>query len=405
MAVQASKQRKNVLVICPKHIKLWWEEEIRRWAGREDVRQCLDRPALLPYQTGWLIAHWEQIRMYIKEFQRIPFDWIIADEAHRVKNRGTQTFKAFKKLRAPNMVLVTGTPMQNHPGELWSLLHILDPRRYPSYWTFFDMYVKSWQTPWGPKPVGVRNEDLLAKELAPVMLRRRKEVYMQLPPKRYQTIHVELAPEQAKAYKEMATLFWTELANGVEWTAPNAIAKVVRLQQIAISLRLLNGPDIGTKIDTALDLIADSNDESIVVFSKFRKSVLILQEKLRALGISCEALLGGLGPVVVADVVKRFQAGEFKVLACTLATGGIGLTLTKAHTALFLDRHWVPATQQQAEDRIHRIGQDHPVLIQYLHVLHSVDDLVERVCNRKEAMTQKVWMEMLRQDLGYWKGA
>lgn len=400
ITMELSRRWKRALIICPKSLKLWWESEIQNWSCRTTrVQICQGSPK--DFEEGWLIAHWEQIRMF-PAFASIPWDWVVADEAHRIKNRKTKTWRAFKKLNSPYCMLITGAPFSNHPGEIWTLLNFLDPKRWNSYWRFYDMYVKSKWTPWGPKPIGVMNEDYLARELAPVMLRRQKlSVGIQLPPKQHKYLPVGMHGEQRKAYKEMAELYWTELSTGVEWTAPNAIAKIVRLQQILCSLALLEGEDVSAKLDALMDMIRDTEDP-IVVFSKFRKTVQLVQQRCAAEKISCEALLGGLGSSGVQDVVKRFQSGAFRILAGTLATGGVGLTLTRSHLAVFVDRHWNPAVQAQAEDRIHRIGQKEPVLIVYLHTAHTVDDTVARVCLRKEKASGAILTAHLRKELEYW---
>lgn len=402
-AVETSKRKKRVLLICPKSLKRWWEYEIRNWLGDSvKIVQCefFPQPG---YTTGWLIVHWEQIRMY-PDFARWPWDWVVADEAHRIKNRKTQTFRAFKKVRAPFAILITGTPFSNNPSELWTLLSYINPSRWRSFWAFFEMFVEYAENYFGRKPVGVRNPDLLARELAPVMLRRSKEqVGIQLPPKVYKFLVVGMHPEQKEAYQQMSELYWTELSTGVEWTAPNAIARLVRLQQILCSLELLQGRDCSAKLDALMDMILDSDNEPIVVFSKFRRTVELVQRRCEAVGVECEKLLGGMGDGGVGEVVERFQRGKFRILAGTLATGGVGLTLTRARTVVFVDKHWNPAVQRQAEDRLHRIGQAGSVQVVYLHTQHTVDDTVERVCRMKEAITGQVLAEQMKVELEYWR--
>jgi len=401
VAVETHLRHERNLVVCPKSLKAWWQQEIERW-GKLPVRMNEFWP--VNFTGGWLIAHWEQVRMYPDEFSKVPWTWIVADEAHRIKNRKTQTFRAFKHLHSPYMILITGTPFSNHPGELWALLNVLHPEQHRSYWAFFDMFTKSWNSPWGPKPVGVKNVKLLVKELGPVMLRRRKEdVLKELPPKRHKYEFIAMKPQQEKVYRQMAELFWCEFMDGVEWTAPNVISRITRLQQILCSTALLSNEDHSAKLDRLMEIIADSDDEPLVVFSRFRRTVELIKQRCDDAGVSCRTLLGGMQPEEVGARVMDFQRGKFRILPCTLATGGVGLTLTKAHTAIFIDRHWNPAIQTQAEDRLHRGGQDHPVLIIYLHTPRTVDDTVARVCKIKESMTARVWAAHLRSELLFWR--
>jgi len=406
-AARLTKPNGRILVLCPNSLKYWWDAEIRRWHPEAHIlvlrsgRLYRDRDwaAYKRLPSGYLIVNWEALRLLPQVLAQV-WQWILADEAHRVKNRDTQVYHALNTVRTGRLVLITATPFANKPAELWTLLHMVAPHRYTSYWRFFEMYTD--YSPWDPYRTirGVKNADLLARELAPIMIRRTKtECLPQLPEKTYTTIRLELEPHQARAYLQMAKEMYVELESGDAIEAVNTLSLLTRLRQLVSTTATLDVTDYSAKLDAVMDLVQDAPDDRFVIFTQFRKTVEALVRRLTEAGISSLWLMGGLGADEVAQRVAAFQSGCGRVFVATTQTGGVGLTLTSAHTLVFIEKHYSPAVQEQAEDRIHRMGQKVAVQIISLLCNDTVDELVEEILARKVEMVNAVLHQALLRNL------
>ena len=238
------------------------------------------------------------------------------------------------------------------------------------------------------------------------MMRRLKtEVGIQLPPKRHQRMPLYMLPKQVLAYRQAMHDMLITLADGSLLDIPDALAKLTRLRQITSGLSTIHladgsaGPDISAKLDAAMDIIVDRAGDPIVVFSLFRNTAKSLRERLKKAGINYEQLTFDMEPEEIEAAKDRFAQGDVPVMVGTIGVGGVGHTLVAADTLVFIDTHFNPDKQLQAEDRIHRIGQVRPCLIIRLHIRHTVDDFVERITRRKERMTRGLITAALKESL------
>lgn len=398
IAVESARWYRKNLVVCPNSLKLWWAEEISRWSKDSapiEVYSAKTRGEIIVFRGGWAIINYESFRKE-EEFQEIYWDWVILDEAHRIKNRKTKTFKACKQLKYRRAILLTGTPYGNNPAELWSLLNFLYPKRYTSYWRFFEMYVHYVADYWGARTIlGVKNVELLRRDLATVMLRRTKEeVRRELPPKIYQTIPVEMTSKQKTHYRSMAKEFLIRMQNGELLHGRGPLSVLTRLRQILSTTANFDLPDLSGKLDAAVDLIKDSTG-GVLVFSIYRATVSNLVDRLSREKIAARALVGGTHIGIRKELVDDFNAGEYRVLVSTMEAGGVGLNLPKAETVIFIDKHWNPNKQAQAEDRAHRLTSVNAVRVISLLCPSTVDDVVEAILRRKISMIDAVLAESL----------
>lgn len=414
VGVECSRLHDKVLVVCPSTLKLWWATERSHWTKHPDQpvsiissKERFDRRA---YSTGWVIVNYEMLRVQAAEFSSIYWDWLVLDEAQRAKNRKTQTFRALKSLKARRKVLLTGTPFGNDPSELWALLHLIDPQRYSSFWRFYELYVEYEEDFYGTRLVmGVKHPHLLRRELAPRMARRTQdEVGLQLPPKINQTLPLPLNGRQRKAYWQMVERSILELDDGATLTAFDALAKLTRLRQIVSTPANFDLPDDSSKLDACLDLIQDT-DERVLVFTLFRATAHCLCARLKGLGLPHALIIGDQSLVEREAAARALNQGETRVLVATLGAGGVGLNLQGASTVIFIDKHYNPEKQQQAEERAHRIGSTQRVRVISLHCPGTVDDLVERILEKKVAMQDDVLgvalLHELRGELDLFTGA
>lgn len=363
------------------------------------------------------LVHWQALRLMpeLAELATIgKAGWfnIIADECHRIKNRKAVQTRHFKLLK-PTIYKtgLSGTPADNKPSDIWSILNWLYPDKYRAYWTFYKRHVEfeMKETQEGnkyQKVSGVKNVEELHREMAPYFVRRRKEqVLKDLPDKYYTTMWVDLSPTQRRAYNDMRRkmLAWVGENDDKPLAAPMAIAKLQRLQMFSVAHvdtvkvwkwfidkdessptfgeRIRKQVDKGfniepsSKCDQVMEVLdaIDPVTQPLIVFTQFRNVVMMLQARLRKVGIEPSVLVGGMNTQERGDAVNWFQQGKRPVFLTTIPAGGEGITLHRSSTEMFLDRAWSPAQNRQAEDRAHRIGQKNAVQVIDVVARNTVD--------------------------------
>ncbi|MFW6030914.1 MAG: DEAD/DEAH box helicase, partial [Halanaerobiales bacterium] len=380
----------------PKSVIYNWEQEIIKWDCDNVVivdGTAEQRKELLKEESKYKIINYAMLR---KGKYPILFDtkWdvILFDEAHRLKNRKTQQAKGAERLEADYISMLTGSPIPNHPHELWHLLHILYPRRFRSYWRFVDRFCVTQDNFFSPVPdiVGVKNEERLKEILVPIMIRNKKEdVLTELPPKTYKAIELDMLPEQQRIYNEMEEdmVAWID---GEPKKVANDLGKMIRLQQIALSPALIDGPDKSAKTTALLDLLEDTTGK-VVVFSWFKGYIKLLEETLKNKGYGVATVHGEKSTKARGEAQNKFWNDEnVKVFLGTIGAAGEGVNLQCASTLVFMDKSWVPSDNRQAEDRIHRKGQKGNATIISLVARNSIDVDKELALSNKERIINKV---------------
>jgi SWI/SNF-related matrix-associated actin-dependent regulator 1 of chromatin subfamily A len=401
----------GVLIICPKAVRGTWAHEVEKWADWDavviDGRTPAKRMEQLQTEgANCFIINWESFwrAPLLPELARRNWHAVIADEAHRAKNRKAKQTKGLFKLHAPVQIAATGTPIMNTPDELWSILHWLYPKAYTSFWAFHNSYVDEYIGAFNRRVmIGVKNPDELRFELRDKLVRRlKKDVLKDLPPKMPpQLIEVELTPSQRKLYEEAEQALFMDLAQWIKdeglteaqaeeladmpldkLTAmiPNAGARIAKLRQITAA----------AKVEVAYELIREEPDTPVVAFTWHVEAARRLATKL-ADGPQGQRV-GTIAGSDDADPIKdAFQKGDLDHVVCTIAKGGTGLTLTRSSNPILVEEDWTPAINDQAIDRTHRVGQTEPVTPRVLRCTGTVDD--GRVAARnafKRAVTAQV---------------
>jgi SNF2 family DNA or RNA helicase len=428
--VNPDGDRAKTLVVCPKSVIDVWDQHCMDLTDQDvyiyddeglqpkKARENFLKDVMNPRKGGYFILHWEGLRN-MPELQKLKFLHIIADEVHRAKNRKSQQTRALKKLRTTFKTGMSGTPADNKPQDLWSILNWLWPKYYTSFWKFVKAYMisehvedPSGETT-GYMKVEKLNEDTIPRlwaEMSPWYVRRRKKDVLKDLPDKYNTqIMVDLLPIQRRAYNSMkkTMVAWIdthreELERKDPIIAQAAVSQLIRLQQFAngythplIGFDPMTGNDNAwvhkwnkkkeewvplwevtepsSKLDTLMDLLRDRGGEQIVIFSQFKSIIRLLEKRLVSEGISYGLLTGDVSQADRNKAVSDFQAGKIRVFAGTIAAGGVGITLTAASTIVFVDRSWSPAINLQAEDRLHRIGQKEAVEVIDLVARNTVD--------------------------------
>lgn len=394
MTVNGKIRNRKTLIVCPLAVTESWERHVKMLAPQARVVMCNpkargDFVKALKQPYHYYIIHWEGMRLIASDLNKLHWFHVIADEVHRAKNRKTQTTKALKSIAAEYKTGCSGTPADDMPLDLWSILNWLYPTYYRSYWKFVQHYaVFEETTNWGTgqtfrKFAGVQNQQSLHEEMKPWFVRRRKkDVLKDLPEKTYQDVWVDLYPQQRKAYDEMKEdmITWVQSQDqNVPVVAAVVIAQLTRLQQFALGYMQPTEDgkwtigDPSSKLDAAIEIIKDNPNEQFVIFSQFKSPLMMLGRRLDKLKIPHGLYTGDVKKQDRDKLVNDFQAGKVRVFMGTIAAGGEGITLTAARTEIFLDRSWKPSKNMQAEDRCHRIGQKDNVLIIDIMARDTVD--------------------------------
>jgi len=394
----------SVLSSWVKHLKAIWP------AARVAVLDNKNRDALIkklkePYH--YYVIHWEGLRL-MPELQDVHWWHVVADEVHRAKNRKAQQTLALKRLKTSYKTGLSGTPADNAPQDLWSILNWLYPKQWSSYHRYVYHYVKIQKHNQGQcmaagcdqyhknafqKIVGVANVDELHQLIEPYYMRRTKEQVLEdLPEKYYSEVEVELQPRQRRIYNQMkeTMLAWIGKHEAEPVAAPIVVAQLTRLKQFALAYAELETvwrtdeygekqpfqrvrlSEPSSKLDAVMEKIEET-DQQIVVFSESKQIIYMLAQRLAKAGITYRQLTGDTPQSQRGTIVDDFQSGKARLFIATIAAGGEGITLTAASTGIFLDRAWNPSRNKQAEDRLHRIGQKNAVHIIDIVAKNTVD--------------------------------
>jgi SNF2 family DNA or RNA helicase len=383
-------------------IPIWVIDRKKRHVLADALRDAINGTASFPC---YVIIHYEALRL-MPELKDVNWFHIIADECHRIKNRAAQQTRALKALKTKYKTGLSGTPADDKPQDLWSVLNWLWPKEFKSYWRFVNQccvfedpnlqkvkYGKSFKKIVGVNPDGARQ---MLTTIGPYYLRRKKdEVGIDMPKKYYTERYVTLPPGQRRAYDQMRKdmIAWVGERKDTPLVAAAVVSQLVRLQQFALGsvdfspegkVRIV---DPSIKLDDLEEIIDGNPDEPLVVFSQSKSMVNLAVRRLQTRGIETRPYTGDVSQHDRDFHESQFQAGNIQVLCGTIAAGGEGITLHRSHTVIFFDRMWNPTRNRQAEDRAHRIGQVHPVQIIDIIARDTVDlGRKQRIANKWEAL-------------------
>ncbi len=326
-------------------------------------------------------------------------DWhaVILDEAQTIKNPDAATTRQALRLQARQRLCLSGTPLQNHLGELWSLFDFLAPGFLGDAKSFRARYRMPIE-----KHADAERHDMLVRRVRPFLLRRTKdEVATELPPKTEITESIELGPVQRAIYEGIRLAMHARVQaaiaeRGLARSGIIVLDALLKMRQACCDPRLLNlkaaqhGKAGSAKLERLMELLEVLLGEGrrVLLFSQFTSMLALIEERFVAAGIDYVMLTGDT--VDRSTPVRRFQAGEVPVFLISLKAGGVGLNLTAADTVIHYDPWWNPAVEDQATDRAHRIGQDKRVFVHRLITLGSIEEKMEGLKGRKRALVASV---------------
>ena len=403
---EAGRLKRPALVVLPTSLLFNWQAEAARMAPglRVLALHGPGRAQRYPHigQHDLVLTTYPLLWRDIDALAAQPFHLLILDEAQMVKNAGSRSARALRKLQAPHLLCLTGTPLENHLGELWAQFDFLMPG--------FLGDARSFNARWR-KPIEENGEtlraQLLSQRVRPFILRRRKQdVATELPPRTETILRVQLQGRQRELYEAVRTTADKQVRRalerqGFEGSQIAILDALLKLRQVCCDPRLVKGTTKTAhtmeraKLELLADLLPALVDEGrrVLVFSQFTEMLALAAEMLDTLAQPYLTLTGQTPPRERGAVVKRFQAQDetsAPILLASLKAGGVGLNLTAADTVIHLDPWWNPAVEEQATARAHRIGQGQPVFVYKLVVEGSIEERMLELQARKAALAHGV---------------
>lgn len=403
-------QVSRVLTVCPNSLKHNWAAELKRscmdWHvvvldGDREARKRLLLKAV-PGKLVWVIVNYEALVGLTKELREHGFELIIADEAHQIKNHKAQKTKALKALPASYRWALTGTPISQNPLDIWSIFDwIITDYLGKSFYAFRARYANVYSGAGFPMIKGWKNLDELKKRLEPYSVRVLKAECLDLPPKIYQTITVDLSAPEQKVYRHMADRMIAEV-NGMDLVASTVLTKLTKLQQITSGFVYVdeNPVLVGTsKLKVLQELIESLAGHKVIVWCHFKEEVERIAACLFEMKRAHMRFIQEMDEDQRRDAVKQFkESNEDLVFVGSVAIGGVGINLQAASHCIYFSNSWSLIDRQQSEDRLHRYGQDAEAVNYYdLVARETIDEYVLSCIRKKVDLSKKITGDDLKQ--------
>lgn len=381
------------LVVVPTSLSFTWREELRKFAptlspvlfhevtNRKETIEGLTKRDILICSYGLLHQEGELL-------QKKTWEVVILDEAQSIKNKDTKRWQYATSLKSKIRIALTGTPIENHLGELWSLFHFLNPGLLGSFSSF---QKKLWM------PIE-KSKDPVAKRalkalVSPYILRRTKsEVLLELPPKTEQTLLIEPSKEEEAFYEALRikALERIEKLTDDSQKRLSVLSEITKLRQACCHSSLVdNSLNIeSSKVKAFIEIIKNlkENNHKALVFSQYVGYLTKIREIVEGEGISYEYLDGSTPSKERQRVIESFQEGNSDLFLISLRAGGTGLNLTAADYVIILDPWWNPSVEDQASSRAHRMGQMRPVTVYRLIMKNTIEEKIIKLHQDKRAL-------------------
>lgn len=399
---QAGKNGKDMrtLIVCPASLVYNWKKEIQKFtpelscmviAGTQAVRQEMIENS---DDVDVWVTSYDLLKRDIALYENVSFANEIIDEAQFIKNQHTQAAQSVRIVSADFRMALTGTPIENHLGELWSILDYLMPGFLYNYSRFQKEY---------EVPIVNQQDDgtmeRLRRMIHPFILRRlKKDVLKELPEKLEEAIVVKMEGEQKRLYEAYASRLRMSLEqkNDSEFRSSKleVLAELTRLRQLCCDPSLLveNYHGENAKLDACMELVhqAVEGGHKVLLFSQFTSMLDIICRRLSTEGYAYYRIDGSVSKERRMDMVDSFDYDEVPVFCISLKAGGTGLNLTAADIVIHYDPWWNQAAQNQATDRAHRIGQTHSVSVYELIAGDTIEEQIQNIKKDKAKLMEDV---------------
>jgi len=384
------------LVVAPTSVCMNWEAEVNRFAPTLNFHMFSEsnRDEIIPSLGKFdvLVTSYTLLQQEIERLALVKWQSIVLDEAQAIKNAATKRSKAAMRLDGRFRLITTGTPIENHLGELWNLFGFINPGLLGTFKQFnrrFGIPIEKYHDREAKRT--------LKKLIRPFMLRRIKsQVLEELPPRTEITLRVEMQPEEMRFYEALRQQAIENIEGSSEKTGRHLriLAEIMRLRRACCNPKLINEQiDIPS---AKLQVFAETVEELLggghkaLVFSQFTGHLGLIRAFLDERSIAYKYLDGSTALKDRQQQVESFQAGEGELFLISLKAGGLGLNLTAADYVIHMDPWWNPAVEDQAADRAHRIGQKRPVTVYRLVTANTIEEKIVRLHQEKRDLANSL---------------
>lgn len=370
----------KTLIVCPLSVVINWKKEIQKFTGKDSCiwnTKGKEGHGNLQFH----IINYDAVRKQFKELRKFGFDLLVCDEATYLKNRKTLRFKTllgsykerrkYPGIKTKHLVFLTGTPVMSRPVEAFTLLHMLDKNRFNNFYHFVNRY-GGWQ---GQPPKNLYELHERTKDL--VIRRKKSDVLSELPDKQRNDLYIELTPDEERQYKVLLDELFGEWRSSGKPT----IGTMPKIQSHLIQAKI---PRLREIIEEYLD-----NDRSLLIFCCYIDPLKQLFEEYEQ---EAAILHGSMKKEERQETIDMLSSGEAKIGLFSLKAAGMGIDGLQnvIDTVVFLDRDWVPANHEQAEDRVHRIGQTAKVQIYYMTAVDTIDEYMAQLLEEKQKTASQI---------------
>lgn len=387
---------RSVVVVVPKIIRTQWIDQIKRWWGRD--AEIYEKQVTLEPGKIYII-NYDKLRneKILAKFRRFRWDCIVLDEAHKIKNRTSKQAVAVKLLPGARRMALTGTPILRYVDDLWSILNFLgEEYSGKSYWAFVDYFCEIEKTPWGNKVVGTTEDpyrQAVLQQLLSLFMIRHDSIEV-AHGKTQETVRLPMSKAQRDLYRKERQLLLDQLPENC--TISNGAVLTMRLRQTTSWPGLFLENEPGPKFEWVLEQCENNPEERFVVFTVFEQTAEALSQWLASKGVRAVTITGKNKADVNAHNKACFLHDRAQVLIGTIGAMGQGYDELQhvSRVAIFIDRDWSPEIMNQAEERLHRMGQKYLVRVYYLECQGSFDQHVGRInVNKSEGIRRALESE------------
>jgi SNF2 family DNA or RNA helicase len=398
---ESGRLDKPALIVAPTSLLGNWKAEAHKFTP--NLRVALyygsSRKSILDNINGFdlIITSYTLLSLDIESLKNEKFYYLVLDEAQKIKNSRSESAKASRLIDTKYYLALSGTPMENHLGELHSIFDTVMPNFLGSLKEFKTLY----QNPIEKEKSSLAQERLNSR-IRPFMLRRTKDkVAKELPLKTEVVRSVSFESDQAQLYETIRVSMEKSVresikAMGLAKSHISILAALLKLRQVCCDPRLLKIEEAqrvqeSAKLEMLIELVEELREEGrrILIFSQFTSMLEIIEEQMMDNNIAYSKLTGST--VKRQEQIDKFNEDRSDVFLISLKAGGVGLNLTKADVVIHYDPWWNPAAQDQATDRAYRIGQDKPVFVYKLIVQNSVEEKIVQMQENKKALAEAIY--------------
>lgn len=386
----------KICIVCPASLKLNWQREIEMWTGsrnslllsgksqsKETLAELSDRK--------WIIINYDILSYWSKSLKNALFSAFIFDEAQALKNDKSKRTKAAKDIVVgANVLMLSGTPVENRPAEFYPMISMIDPLLFQSKTWFYRRYCDLKETPWGWDHRGATNTKELNRILTDtIMIRRKKaDVLAELPEKQRATISLHLSDSALKEYRKAEKDF-------ISWLMQNKPKKgAARTRQIQAAAMLKVGILKQLAAKAKLPLVYDwinaylENEDKLVVFAEHKEIISALKKEFEKISVIVDGSVAAEKRQAACDSFQNDK--KVKLFIGNIKAAGTGLTLTAAKDTLTVEFAWTSTAHDQCEDRVHRIGQKNSVMAYYLLAENTIEKRIVKMLDKKRNVVSQI---------------